>query len=804
VAITFSPVELTDSSLFGIRLEGSVGRSDRRRLQDLTTKCLSHGKNKLILDLGGLESLGGGGAAELAALQRKVTDRDGEVVFVGATKTVHRFLVRSFNDLPLRIFPSTVEAESGYHDGTDPALTVPEVDKTNPLESDSPDSEDSDDPAVVRADHQDEAEGGMGAVCLSPESDETPDSSLDDILGAIPSNQAENEAPPVGKEEPSPSKQKKFAEHEADEGKKQKSSPAKTPKEKKSAHDARRADSPSSEPAKPNVRGAARHQYISLADAMASIKEVADDQDLGEHLQNLLHSHDLADTVVYCCRSDERFVDAAGQLEFAVESKLAQEIAEAERPLSLLDIPGDELAETEAKFLAEVSPDLILPVFSDGELQAVAFLQRGKQDHEYSVSENFALEILMRLLAEFGDRSHGAATEKQLLSELHDTNPTTETDEVVAETDAVVAETNADQQIRNAYAILATAMELTTAADEGGFWELLQGRLGADLGIKNFLLVDVDSSKFEPVVVLGMAETKVAKLETATASSRKYLQGLECPVARENVPTSFKKLQSTLEKVGIDWIVPLKTDSESLGIILLGGPTDKKKAPVDIEYLFQLFPQVTTLLQRLRTKQEIDHHNLELVLMLISLMEERHYGPGGLSGELTRLVRKVAREVGFPPDQERDLVYGALLRDIGMFPTGDLTVDSFGNMSEEQWQQFRAHPEEGVRRLEGLSVSEMVKAIVLSHHERFNGEGYPQGLTGEDIPQAARIVAIVENYVAMVTTMPNRPALTQAQAVEIISENFGERYDPNLAEVFVRVIEKEQKEATKHAVLTKS
>jgi len=81
-----------------------------------------------------------------------------------------------------------------------------------------------------------------------------------------------------------------------------------------------------------------------------------------------------------------------------------------------------------------------------------------------------------------------------------------------------------------------------------------------------------------------------------------------------------------------------------------------------------------------------------------------------------------------------------------------------------------------------------VRDVVLFHHERFNGEGYPRGLQGRAIPLSARIVSVVESYVAMVSDLPYRTALSEAEAVSILSENWGMRYDPDVVEAFLRVL----------------
>jgi HD-GYP domain-containing protein (c-di-GMP phosphodiesterase class II) len=93
--------------------------------------------------------------------------------------------------------------------------------------------------------------------------------------------------------------------------------------------------------------------------------------------------------------------------------------------------------------------------------------------------------------------------------------------------------------------------------------------------------------------------------------------------------------------------------------------------------------------------------------------------------------------------------------------------------------------------LRDMKFSEHAINIVLHHHERFNGEGYPRGTQGQDIPLGARIVSVVESYAAMLQERPTRPALGREEALTTLKENWGLRYDPEVVRCFVEVVEEE-------------
>ena len=110
---------------------------------------------------------------------------------------------------------------------------------------------------------------------------------------------------------------------------------------------------------------------------------------------------------------------------------------------------------------------------------------------------------------------------------------------------------------------------------------------------------------------------------------------------------------------------------------------------------------------------------------------------------------------------------------------------------KEEWEVIKQHPIEGAEMLERMNFSEHTRDIVRYHHERYNGEGYPSALADSQIPLGARILSVVESYAAMLKDRPTRPALSREEAIATLEENWGLRYDPEIVDVFVSVIDEE-------------
>jgi HD-GYP domain-containing protein (c-di-GMP phosphodiesterase class II) len=125
-----------------------------------------------------------------------------------------------------------------------------------------------------------------------------------------------------------------------------------------------------------------------------------------------------------------------------------------------------------------------------------------------------------------------------------------------------------------------------------------------------------------------------------------------------------------------------------------------------------------------------------------------------------------------------------------MITVSGLILKNPAHLSEEEWTLIKQHPLRGAQILEEMNFPKEVIAIVLNHHERWGGEGYPNGIRGQEIPLGARIVSLVDAYVAMTSERPYRRALPYEKARQVVAENWGSPFDPNVIEIFLSVLDK--------------
>jgi len=157
----------------------------------------------------------------------------------------------------------------------------------------------------------------------------------------------------------------------------------------------------------------------------------------------------------------------------------------------------------------------------------------------------------------------------------------------------------------------------------------------------------------------------------------------------------------------------------------------------------------------------------------------------------------VAGELGLGDTERSTLHMAALVYDIGKVGIPVDVLNRRGDLSAEDKVTIRSHPEVGKRLLESATRLSALAPIVLHHHERWDGSGYPDGLRGEQIPFEARVIALCDAWQAMVSERPYRPALTPEEAVAELRAGAGRQFDPGLVEVFISGMQREAVTADK-------
>ncbi|MCX8044056.1 MAG: HDOD domain-containing protein, partial [Desulfobacterota bacterium] len=181
----------------------------------------------------------------------------------------------------------------------------------------------------------------------------------------------------------------------------------------------------------------------------------------------------------------------------------------------------------------------------------------------------------------------------------------------------------------------------------------------------------------------------------------------------------------------------------------------------------------------------------EVIKTLIAVIEEKDVFIRGHSLRVAQGCVRMAKRLGFTkPDQDR-LFLAGLLHDIGMVYVPQELVAKTDQLSEEEMEVVKKHPLVAEKILAHLRLLQPVVPMIRHHHEWYDGSGYPDGLRGNDIPQGARILAIVDCYDALVSARPHRPAKTAVEAIAEMQTLSGTQFDPELFPVFSDLVASE-------------
>jgi putative nucleotidyltransferase with HDIG domain len=148
---------------------------------------------------------------------------------------------------------------------------------------------------------------------------------------------------------------------------------------------------------------------------------------------------------------------------------------------------------------------------------------------------------------------------------------------------------------------------------------------------------------------------------------------------------------------------------------------------------------------------------------------------------------QLAGELALANDVRRTVVEGALLHDVGKLLVDDSILEKPGPLTDAERKQINLHPLEG-ERIVRWSVDPGVADVVRTHHERWDGNGYPHGLAADEIPVAARVVAVADAYLAMLEERPYRAPRSQSAALRELQDGSGTQFDPNCVAALVSLV----------------
>ena len=170
--------------------------------------------------------------------------------------------------------------------------------------------------------------------------------------------------------------------------------------------------------------------------------------------------------------------------------------------------------------------------------------------------------------------------------------------------------------------------------------------------------------------------------------------------------------------------------------------------------------------------------------IILDFLDARDHMTARHSAAVARYTRRIAEAAGCPESEQRLGHTAALYHDVGKVMFADRMFQA-GKLTDEEWEIVKRHPERGAELVGHLPDHEDVAEIILSHHERIDGRGYPRGLAGDAIPRLSRMISIADTYDVMTGRDSYRQPVSPAEAIEELRRVSGSQLDSDLVEVFV-------------------
>jgi putative nucleotidyltransferase with HDIG domain len=233
--------------------------------------------------------------------------------------------------------------------------------------------------------------------------------------------------------------------------------------------------------------------------------------------------------------------------------------------------------------------------------------------------------------------------------------------------------------------------------------------------------------------------------------------------------------------------VPLKASGRTLGVLNVSSLGQRRFGESDVQLLSRLAADAALALDNARLYDELRRSFLETVAALAQAVDAKDPYTRGHSERVTDIAVAVAEALEVSQDDMDTLRSAAVLHDIGKIGINEQILRKPGPLNDQEWEMMHNHPNLGADIVVPVSSLQRVVPVILHHHERWDGSGYPGHLRGEDIPLGSRILAVADAYEAMTSNRAYRKAMPVEEARAILEDGAGRQWDPRVVRAFLFV-----------------
>ena len=261
---------------------------------------------------------------------------------------------------------------------------------------------------------------------------------------------------------------------------------------------------------------------------------------------------------------------------------------------------------------------------------------------------------------------------------------------------------------------------------------------------------------------------------------------IDHPAEDERLPAPDREL---LRAAGIRsaLLVPMLWQGEAVGLLAVGSKNEGAFSARDAHFLTAVANQVSAIVRMATTSEQLAEAQVETVIMLAAAAEAHDQATGHHLQRVRAITEALARELGYDERSAADVALAAVLHDIGKVRVPDSLLSSTGHLDADEWSIMQQHTTWGAEFLRGRPGFELAVDVAAAHHERWDGAGYPNGLAGEQIPEAATIVAVADSFDAMTHDRPYRARRPAWLALQEIERGAGAQFSPKVVNALARL-----------------
>ncbi|MBI5207640.1 MAG: GAF domain-containing protein, partial [Candidatus Firestonebacteria bacterium] len=313
--------------------------------------------------------------------------------------------------------------------------------------------------------------------------------------------------------------------------------------------------------------------------------------------------------------------------------------------------------------------------------------------------------------------------------------------------------------------------------------------LQADTG--SIMILNKNKNELEIKIAKGLSK------ETIRLSKIRIGEGISGWVAKMGEPLLINNIEEdprfhTVNRSNYNTksflSVPLRIKDKIIGVINLSNKKSNENfSQADLEFLMTLANHAAISIENAQLYRNIRKSYFDTISALAMTIEAKDPHTRGHSKRVTEYAVSTAKKINLHPSRIEVIRYAATLHDIGKIGISEKIISKKNTLSSEEFAMIKNHPLIGESIIEPIDFLQSVKPIIRYHHERYDGSGYPDGKTGEEIPIEARILSLADSYDAMTSDRPYRSRLSHQDALMEVIRNSGTQFDPFLKEKFLEI-----------------